>query len=125
MIKSKLMGLGTAGGLASVEAGTVTSGLTAAGTNQATALLMDMNDSQQVTTTGSSTGVIFSATGYSGGDSVVVVNHGANTLSVYPATGGKIGNAAANAAFTIVTLKSVQFWSINGLDWAASSATGA
>jgi hypothetical protein len=48
------------------------------------------------------------------------VNHGANTLSVYPPTGGKIANGSANAAFSVAATKTAQFQAISSTDYAAS-----
>lgn len=125
-IKSKLTGLGMAAGLAQQVAGTVANSLTAAGNNQATALQMSLDDQQIFTTVAASTGAIFAPgttsnpTPYSAGDEVAIANHGANSLSVYPATGGKIGTAAANAAFAIAVGKTGYFTSIDGLNWTAN-----
>lgn len=116
-IKSKLTGTGMAAGLAVNVTGTVANTLTATGNSQGTALLMSMDDVQVFTTVASSTGCIFSASGYSAGDEITIANHGANTLSVYPATGGKIANGSANAAFSVSATKTAFFTSIDGTNW--------
>jgi uncharacterized protein (AIM24 family) len=50
---------------------------------------------------------------------MTVTNHGANTLTVYPATGGKIANGSANAGFSVPANKSAFFQCIDGTSWAA------
>lgn len=126
MIKQKLTGMGIPGGEAVQLAGTVANTLTAAGNSQATALLMSLDDIQVFTTVAGSTGCIFApgtgttANPYGAGDRVTIVNHGANTLSVYPMTGGAIANGSANAAFSIAATVAVDFTSIDGKNWAAT-----
>lgn len=112
MIKANLTGLGTASQLATVMAGTVTTNLTATGSSQATALLVS-DDINVLTTTASSTGVILRAN-LSAGDSQMVVNYGLQTLSVYPPGTGKIQNGTASAAFSVATLKTAIFTSVDG-----------
>jgi hypothetical protein len=77
------------------------SGLTAAGTNQATALpLAGRGDSvQEVTTAAASTGVLLPPIILP--MRVEIANQGAHTLSVYPQLGGTIDNGTANAAVTL------------------------
>lgn len=122
-IKSKLTGSGIAPSAANNIVGTVANNLTAAGTNQATAYAMSLDDIQVFTTVSSSTGCIFqpgtgsNATPYQAGDSVTIANHGAQALSVYPATGGKIANGSANAAFSVSATKTATFTSIDGTSW--------
>jgi len=124
-IKSKLTGLGMQATLATNVVGTVANSLTAAGNSQATAYQMSLDDWQIFTTVASSAGAIFSpgtgsaATPYSAGDEMTITNHGANTLTVYPATGGKIANGSANAGFSVPATKSAFFQCIDGTSWAA------
>ena len=63
--------------------------LTATGNSQGTALALP-SDFNVFTTVAASTGAILPATGpqCNVGDSFIIVNHGAQTLSVYPPTGG-------------------------------------
>lgn len=119
-IKMKLMAAGLSALAATEVVGTVNSGLTAAGSGQITALTLPLDDNIVFTTVGSSTGCIFGSGIYSAGDEVAIANHGANALSVYPASGGKIANGSANAAFTINTTKTAYFVCIDGLNWMAS-----
>lgn len=86
-----------------------TNGISAAGTNQATATALGTTTYQRVTTAAASTGVKLPAA--VAGMRIVVFNKGANTLAVYPATGGIINDGAANAAFSggIAAQKAVEF----------------
>ncbi len=93
--------------------------LTAAGTGQsdAYAITKVLNI---VGTTAASTGVRLPATRNGDGLSrvmVVIKNNGANTLSIYPATGESINAGAANAPKTIATLGSVILRTIGDGEW--------
>lgn len=99
---------------------------TAAGTGQSTALLLP-SDFVVFTTVASSTGcqLPFGVDGTTSGpvqvaDDFTVVNHGANTLSVYPQSGGKIANGSANAAFSVPATKTAFFVYIGSGNWAAA-----
>lgn len=78
---------------------TVTTGITAAGTNQgtATAITSTINN---VTTVASGTGVRLPAAAV--GYTISVANHGANSLAIYPATGETVEGLAANAPLTLL-----------------------
>lgn len=92
------------------NSGAIATALVAAGNSQGTALTLT-NQFNQVGTTAASTGVILQAlTGL-----VYIFNGGANTLSVYPPTGGTINGAAANAAASLPTLKGMLLW-CNGIN---------
>jgi hypothetical protein len=54
------------------------------------------------------------------GDTMVIVNHGASTLSVYPQSGGKIANGAANAAFSVAANKTAFLVYLGSNLWAGS-----
>lgn len=125
-IKSKLTGLGVAPAAAAAIAGTVANSLTATGSTQATALLLSQDDIQIVTTTASSTGVILlpgvsttAANPYSAGDCVTIANYGAQTLTVYPPTGGKIANGSANSGVSVSANKTGVFTCIDSINWTA------
>lgn len=119
-IKIKLMAAGTPALQAQLIVGTVNSGLVATGNSQGTALALPIDDNLVFTTVAASTGCIFNNGPYSAGDEICIANHGANTLSVYPASGGKIANGSANAAFSVPANKTAFFVSIDGLNWMAS-----
>lgn len=114
-IAKNLMGSGCAGGLARRITGGVTTSLTAAGSAQTDALAIT-DDINIVTTAAASTGVRLRSDLISG-DSQEVVNYGANTLNVYPPTGGKINNGSANAAVTVAANASAIYTCINGTDF--------
>lgn len=73
-------------------------GLTAAGSTQGTALLLT-SSINFVSTTAAGTGVILPAG--KAGDHTIIINHGANALLVYPATGETVEGGAANAPMTL------------------------
>lgn len=113
-----LMGTGSAPLNAQSAVGIVSNSLTATGSTQGNALALP-SDFNVFTTVAASTGAILPSVS-SAGDWYTVVNHGANSLSVYPPTGGKIANGSANAAFAVGANKTAQFQSIDGLNFAAS-----
>ena len=118
-----LMGSGNSALCAQASVGIPSAGQTALGSNLATALAAP-SDLMVFTTVGASTGVRLPAdsTGAVGiGDTYISVNHGANTLSVYPGTSsGKIANGSAGAAFSVAATKTATFTYIGSDNWAAS-----
>lgn len=116
-MQQALMAFGAPSALASAIVGDVADNLTAAGSTQGTALKLYAN-TNIVTTTAASTGVQLPP--MQTGDMVEVVNLGANSLSVYPLTGGAIQTGAANAAFAVGAGKSALFTArVNPLNSAA------
>jgi len=93
-----------------INSANIDTALVAAGNSQGTALAITAQYNQ-VGTTAASTGVILTQTG----GLVFIFNGGANTLSVYPPTGGTINGAAANAAASLPTLKGMLLW-VNGIN---------
>lgn len=117
---TKLTGVGIAPAAANFITGDVASGLTAAGSNQGTALLLSA-DVNEITTTAASTGVRFpDATVCSPGDSIVVYNGGANSLSVYPATGESINAGATNAAFAVASGARTICYKVSATRWSCT-----
>jgi hypothetical protein len=114
-----LMGTGSSGPAAQAAVGLPAVGLTALGNSQGTAYALT-SDLNVFTTVASSTGCLLPTSAI--GDWITVVNHGANTLSVYPPSGGKIANGSTNAAFSVAATKTAQFQCISGdgLQYAAS-----
>lgn len=96
---AKMSGTTGATGATGAASFTNTQGITAAGTNQSTATLLTtkIND---VTTTASGTGVRLPPATVS--DYITVINHGANPLNVYPATGETVEGGATNAPFVLL-----------------------
>lgn len=109
------------------QQGIPSTGLTATGNSQGTALA-PQTDFNVFTTVAASTGYLLHGgvdTPSTPGpciiaDTEIVVNHGANTLSVYPQSGGKIANGAANAAFSVAATKTAYFTYLGSGNWAAS-----
>lgn len=101
-----LMAYGLSAFTAQALVGDVANNLTAAGSTQGTALKLSAVNNV-VTTAAASTGVQLPS--MSTGDGVTVANLGANALLVYPVTGGTVQGGAANAGFSIPTLKTAIF----------------
>jgi hypothetical protein len=95
--------------------------LTATGSTQGTALTLP-TDFNVFTTTAASTGAILPATGFQVQvcDTIIIVNHGANSLAVYPPSGGTIGTGAANASYAVASGKTAWFLVIGSNAYAAS-----
>jgi hypothetical protein len=102
----------------------VATGVSAAGSDQATATAIT-NNITVVGTTAASTGVVLpaiSALGVTAGfdnDDVVIYNAGAQTLAVYPGTGNSINSGTANAKFDVATTKSVRLTVASATQWVA------
>jgi hypothetical protein len=92
--------------------GDVTTGLTAAGTNQATALAITA-DLNVFGTVAASTGAVLS---FTDGARIVVRNGGANALLVYAPVGGTM-NGTSNGSLSIATTKNAEFISRDGKNW--------
>lgn len=118
--QANLMGSGCAALQAQASVGIFTNSLTATGSSSQANSLALPSDFCVVTTTAANTGVRLPAVGVTVGDTYIVVNHGASTLSVFPAVGGSIAAGSANAAFSVGTLKTAYFLYIGSLNWAAS-----
>lgn len=92
------------------------SGITAAGTNQGTALVLNpLIAFNQLSTVASGTGVMLPLVPT--GSQVSICNNGANVCLVYPQVGGAIGSLASNAGFSLGVNFSATFTSVNGLNW--------
>jgi hypothetical protein len=112
-IQNKLIQLGMWSEMAEqVVFGDVTTGLTAAGTNQATALVIS-SDANVFGTVASGTGAVLTS---ADGANILVRNGGANALLVYAPVGGTM-NGTANGSLSIATTKNAMFYSANGVDW--------
>ena len=114
-----LMGTGSSAlGAQATATGLLSNTQTATGNSQGTALAIP-SDFVVFTTVAASTGTILPSNCLPG-DWYTIVNHGANSLSVYPPTGGKIANGSANAAFAVAANKMAQIICIDSLNFAAS-----
>jgi hypothetical protein len=90
-------------------------GLTAAGSNQSTALGLTSYNSVVETVT-ASTGVRLPSSPVLG-EPVRIWNRGANALSVYPQTGAAIEALATNAAYSLPVNKAVELVPITATLW--------
>lgn len=113
--KQYLMGVGLSALAADHIVGVCSSALTATGSSQSDALLLP-STVNEVTTTASNTGVILPAN-CSTGDSFLVYNIGAQTLSVYPPTGESINAIAANSAYSQATAKIGYYTKVSATRW--------
>lgn len=113
MLQNRILGAGVSAQAVHGMTGGVANTLTAAGTTTADALLLGLVVNHNVTTTASGTGVRVPA--LNPGESIMILNSGANTLSVYPASGGTINGAAADAGASVPTLKSCLVFCITSL----------
>lgn len=92
----------------------VAPGLTATGTNQATAYAMTAADNE-FTTVASGTGAILYAG--SPGDEQWVYNAGANALTVYPPSGSKINSLPSNGGAQIPINTACTFKCLTSTRW--------
>lgn len=115
-LSKDMVGSGTQSHRAYAINGTVLTGLTAAGSTQATALAIKASTSV-FSTTAASTGAVLPVASI--GDTATIFNGGASTLAVYPPLGGTINGGSANAAVTVATTKGTNLVcvSTNGLNW--------
>lgn len=94
-------------------------GLTATGSGSGSALVLAANVNQ-VATVALNTGVRLPNQSFYGGD-ITVINDGANSLSVYPTTGGTIDSLAVNVAYSLPA-GSVGVWTYaSGTNWRTKS----
>lgn len=101
MLGSKVHGAGMPGLLVQAMCQDAVTGLTATGTNQATALELT-NADNDVTSVSSGTGVVLLSTA-TAGDTQSVFNSGSNPLRVYPPVGSQINSLSTNQAMILST----------------------
>lgn len=106
---------GFSGGSALAIAGGVATAVSAAGTTQATATDLAALGFSIVSTVASGTGVQL----YPGsaGDSTVVLNTGANVLTVYPPTSAKFNSLSTNAGVTLGVNSAAMFLCASATQW--------
>jgi hypothetical protein len=93
----------------------VQTGLTAMGSTQTTALALTNNTLHEFTSVPSSAGAILPV-GVTP-STISVFNDGANSLSIYPPTGGSIDGAAANASVALAAGSGATFWASTPSNW--------
>ena len=98
----------------------IATGISAAGTTQgtATALTKEIN---VVSTVASGAGVVLPTA--VAGMVLIVNNTNANTLNVYPATGGVVNSGSTNAAYSHPAGASIQYYATSGTQWYTVGAT--
>lgn len=115
--ETSLMGVGVSAAQANFITGDTASGLTASGTTQTDAFAISA-DVNEFTTVASSAGARLPGnTVCNPGDSVVVFNGGANSLSLYPASGESINGLSANAAFAIAANARTICYKVSNTRW--------
>ncbi len=90
------------------------SGLSAAGTTQATATIIT-KQTNQFTTVAAGQGAILPSPEQ--GEVIFVANGGASALNIYPAVGHSINALAANAAFSLAVGKNAIIWAATTTKW--------
>lgn len=98
----------------------VTTGITAAGSTQATATSLT-RPINVVSTVSSNTGVILPTV--PAGARVIVMNTSGTALNVYPPSGAAINSAAANAAYSMPAGTRLEFISVSATQWYTMNAT--
>jgi hypothetical protein len=98
----------------------VTTGLSAAGTQQSNAATF-ATEIVEFSTVNSGAGAILPTA--VGGMVITIVNTSGNTLNVYPATGAKINSLATNAAYTQVAGATLQYIALDSTRWYTVGAT--
>jgi hypothetical protein len=98
----------------------VTTGITAAGSNQGTAtgLTRPIN---VVSSVSASTGVILPAT--VPGMRIVIINTSGTAVNVYPASGGAINSLSTNAAYSLQAGGRLEFVAVTSTQWYTLNAT--
>lgn len=101
---------------------TANSAVAATGSNQAGAKPL-VDDLNVVTSSTASTadGVVLPR--WPLNQRVMVVNTTANTVKVYPPTGGKINGKTADAAVSLLATSATEFTSLDGSNWAGAVDT--
>jgi hypothetical protein len=119
-----LIGTGCAPAQAQASVGIPATGLTAVGSTQGTALVLP-SDANVISTAAASTGAILPACGATGNayglfDTIIVVNHGANAILLYPPVGGQIANGTVNAGLSVPANKTATVYVVGANLYAAS-----
>lgn len=98
----------------STTVATVATGLVAAGTTQAGALVLTKNWNE-IDTTPVNSGVVVPASGT--GISTTVFNQGANPLNIYPPIGSQIDALAVNAPYPLAASKMQSLFQLTATQW--------
>jgi hypothetical protein len=90
-------------------------GLTAAGSSQATAFPLTNNTLHEFTTVAASTGAVLPIGVIP--SEVSIFNDGVSLLTIYPPTGGSIDSGSANASVSLAAGSGVTFWASTPSNW--------
>ena len=115
-LANRIMGGGVSSGAAQAINGDVASGLTAAGSAQGSALTLSAGVNV-IETAAASTGVILTDGQIS--DEYDILNLGANSVTVYPPSGGRINAIATNGGFTLATNTACKVKKFSATRWMA------
>ena len=115
-LASKMMGGGVPAGMAKAINGDVASALSGAGTVQGDATAINSGIAVFTTVAASSGGILPSC---EIGDSVEVLNFGANTLTLYPDSGARINAVATNGGVSLATNTAMRFVRFTSTRWMA------
>ena len=99
----------------------ITTGITAAGSTQGTATALTKEINVVSTVSSGANGVVLPTA--VAGIVLIVNNTSANTLNVYPATGGAVNSGSTNAAYSHVSGASIQYYATSGTRWYTVGAT--
>lgn len=113
-LAKQMMGGGISAGTAKAINGTVATSLTAAGTTQGTALVLNAAFNLLATVAASS-GAILPSCEIS--DSVEIYNAGANTATIYPDSGSNINSLSANTGISLPVNTAIKFRRVTSTRW--------
>ena len=99
----------------------ITTGITAAGSVQGTATVLTKEINVVSTVSSGANGVVLPTA--VAGMVLIINNTSANTLSVYPATGGAVNSGSVNDAYPHGSGASIQYYATSGTQWYTVGAT--
>jgi len=99
----------------------ITTGISAAGSTQGTATALTKEINVVSTVSSGANGVVLPTA--VAGMVLIVNNTSANTLNVYPATGGAVNSGSTNAAYSHVSGASIQYYATSSTQWYTVGAT--
>lgn len=99
----------------------ITTGITAAGSAQGTATGLTKEINVVSTVSSGANGVVLPTA--VAGMVLIVNNTSANTLNVYPATGGAVNSGSTNAAYSHTSGASIQYYATSSTQWYTVGAT--
>lgn len=117
-LSKNVMGGGVSAGMAKAILGSIATGLSAAGTTQATATSISA-DRNIVSTVAASSGVVLPSCDV--GDSIEVYNNqGTNDLTVYPDSSSTINQLSANVGALLGVYRMCKFTRVTTTGWIAN-----